>query len=93
MLGPGPVLDAHAFPVPIPKVCTACRTDIHVIGYIGPGQVLNAKVCPLPILQVCTSCRTNIHVINFTPLRALLILELPIITVSQILISSCPPAA
>ena len=30
LLGPGPVLDARAFQVPIPKVCTSCRTNIHV---------------------------------------------------------------
>ena len=28
ILGPGPVLDVRAFPVPIPKV--SCRTNIHV---------------------------------------------------------------
>ena len=32
--GPGPVLDARAFPVPIPRtvpeVCTSCRTNIHL---------------------------------------------------------------
>ena len=27
---PGMALDARAFPVPIPKVCTSCRTNIHV---------------------------------------------------------------
>ena len=31
ILGPGPVLDACAFPVPILKVCTSCRTNIHVV--------------------------------------------------------------
>ena len=40
-IGPGPVLDARAFPVPIPKVCTSCRTNIHVvITFMHPKEVL-----------------------------------------------------
>ena len=35
ILGPGSVLDACMFPVPIPKVCTSCRTNIHVEDVIG----------------------------------------------------------
>ena len=34
ILGPGPVLDARAFPVPIPKVCTSCRSNIHVVAFM-----------------------------------------------------------
>ena len=33
ILGPGPVLDACTFPVPIPKVCTSCRTNIHIVKF------------------------------------------------------------
>ena len=29
--GSGAVLDAHAFPVPIPKVRTSCQTNIHIV--------------------------------------------------------------
>ena len=35
ILGPGSVLDALMFPVPISKVCTSCRTNIHVKDVIG----------------------------------------------------------
>ena len=30
-LGPGPVLNAHAFPIPIGKVCASCQTNIQFI--------------------------------------------------------------
>ena len=36
ILGPGLVLDARAFSVPIPKVCTSCRTNIHIVNFMSP---------------------------------------------------------
>ena len=54
-IGPGLVLDARVFPVPIPKVCTSCRINIHIIKYmqvyrtkwLRSGPMLNEHACPL----------------------------------------------
>ena len=47
ILGPGPVLDERAFPVPIPIVCTSCRTNIHVVyNNLLPWQWLPQEYSP-----------------------------------------------
>ena len=40
---PGPVPDARAFPVPIPKVCTSCRTNIHVDLLLTPQKTSGVR--------------------------------------------------